>query len=766
MGPRPAPLNLNSARDDGDLPPPRFPGFHMDLPSPRAGDTPPALSPLDAFALHSRMLAKKFDEEAEAGRRLSRLSHKTVAQEMANRPNYFRAQKSTDGMSDISESQEDSLPNTRGGLAVNRNDAPRDRPQSTHPMLGRASRMGNETERIGTPNFDSIAEHQQRSLPAEQPGYFAMPRALTPEPVDPRVKIEAPSPMLPSLTSSVESLSHTHARSMERAPRNYGSERNLLPLRSPMLPRSPKSMQSIRAVGQDSGEDDNAYTNGGPYAAVRKYSGSSGISMPPSPFTPSFVHHAHRSPSMNSEYSLTGFSHSPRPAMNFSRPDRPMSPEGRTSMDTRQSSDSRRSFESRPSADVLNRQSSMASSATQLSQQSPPRKQQSERMPKPFANEDNASDSDTGQTYTYSSFTLPRGRGVERNSMGLRTSWIEKQITWDNEGNTDDPKVQPVFEHGRKSSEVLTRPVIPAAERPSSPASIQVPFETRRGREHSFTSAHRSHSADPRVAVRPKALHTPSASIATDSTERTIKPSPLQQRELSSEVSAEDHLEIGIQAHSAGQTNKSTYHLRLAANAGLPTAMLLYALACRHGWGMRANQEEGVRWLRKAIDTSKLEEQDVDRTLLAASRRSGILDPTAELAERKKRKAQFSLAIYELGMSYMKGWGCPKDKVLALRCYEIAGDWGDCDALAEAGYCYTQGLGCKKDMHKAAALYRKAACLGMSMTGNSWIYKDKYMETTVEQPKKSIELVPIPAKEPEKRARSRSIWGRPKKEKS
>lgn len=720
MGPRPAPLNLDSARDNGDLPPPRFPGFHMDLPSPRAGDTPPALSPLDAFALHSRMLAKKFDEEAEAGRRLSRLPPKTVAQEMANRPSYFRSQKSADGMSDISEAQENSRPNTRGGLTVNRNEAPKDRPQSTHPMLGRASRMGNETERMGTPSFDTISQHQQQQFPTDLPDYFAMPRAFSPEPVDPRVNIEAPSPMPSSLTSSFESLSHTHARSIDRAPRIHVSERNLLPSRSPMLPKSPRSMQSIRAVRQDSGEDDNVYTNGGPYAAVRKHSESSGVSMPPSPFTPSFAHHAHRSPSMNSEYSMTGFSHSPRPAMNFSRPDRPMSPEGRASMDTRQSSDSRRSFESRPSADALNRQSSMASSATQLSQQSPPRKQHREKMPRPFANEDNASDSDTGQTYTYSSFTLPRGRGVERNSMGLRTSWIEKQITWDNQNSTDNPMVQPVINHGRKSSEVLARPTIPAVERPSSPASMQMPFEDRRGRDHSFTSANRSHSADPRIVERPRALHTPSASIATDSTERTIKPSPLQQRELSSEVSAEDHLEIGIQAHSAGHTNKSTYHLRLAANGGLPTAMLLYALACRHGWGMRANQEEGVRWLRKAIDTSKLEEQDVDRTLLAASRRSGILDPKAELAERKKRKAQFSLAIYELGMSYMKGWGCPKDKVLALRCYEIAGDWGDSDALAEAGYCYTQGLGCKKDMHKAAALYRKAADLGMSMTGNSW----------------------------------------------
>ena len=68
----------------------------------------------------------------------------------------------------------------------------------------------------------------------------------------------------------------------------------------------------------------------------------------------------------------------------------------------------------------------------------------------------------------------------------------------------------------------------------------------------------------------------------------------------------------------------------------------------------------------------------------------------------------------------MNGWGCQKDKPLAVNCYEVAGSWGDCDALAEAAYCYTQGLGVKKDMKKAAALYRKAAEGGMSMAGNSW----------------------------------------------
>ncbi|RXG47850.1 hypothetical protein VDGE_04255 [Verticillium dahliae] len=103
-----------------------------------------------------------------------------------------------------------------------------------------------------------------------------------------------------------------------------------------------------------------------------------------------------------------------------------------------------------------------------------------------------------------------------------------------------------------------------------------------------------------------------------------------------------------------------------------------------------------------------------------------------DVLDRKTRKAQFALAVYELGVSHMNGWGIEQDKVLALRCFEIAGSWGDLDALAEAGYCYAQGVGCKKDLKKAAKFYREAESKGMSMVGNSWIHKSKYNDDSKE----------------------------------
>ncbi|KKF95972.1 Protein DSF2 [Ceratocystis platani] len=183
-------------------------------------------------------------------------------------------------------------------------------------------------------------------------------------------------------------------------------------------------------------------------------------------------------------------------------------------------------------------------------------------------------------------------------------------------------------------------------------------------------------------------------------------------------MSAEEHLDKGIECHENGSLNESTYHLRIAAKQNNPTAMLLYALACRHGWGMRPNQKEGVEWLRRAAELAQ-EEIAEDEEHAKEGKKVNTL-------ENKTRKAQFALSIYELGVSHMNGWGIEQDKKLALKCFEIAGTWGDVDALAEAGFCYAQGMGCKKDLKKSAKFYRMAEAKGMNMVGNSWIHKAKY----------------------------------------
>ena len=743
MDRRPPHFNLAKERPEAFRSPNKM-KFPPDLPSPRTGEVPPALSPLDAFAMQSRALARRFEEEAQNGRRISRLPPATVAEQMSNRPEYFRnhSGSSERRMSDVDEASEDLSPVSQRGKTFEPN-PDRQRPMSQYPTIGNAEKLDLASS-VPSP---LVEEPEESPATPDAEVYFGAgaPRAFSPEPVDSRViNVEAPSPMIPGWTSSHDNANSPHPRSLtsdsHRSQRSQASDRGLglaLP-QSPHHPRSPRSFQSIRSVPPDSGDED-AQSMSGSHAvsSARKFSGSSGMSRPQSPFSP-WMRPVHRSPSMTSEYSISGSQQLQRPSPNFSRPissagSRP-SVDARPSIDTTPSSGSRPSLETRPSGELPHREPSTASSNTQTSSfysMAPSRQTSGDGHRHVPASLDLTRAHDYhnhehfyggekppgSASYIYAKYALPRGRTVDRDSADERESWIQHQFDWDNA-----PPQRPTDE--RKYS---TDAVMQSIPRPASPA---VSERGRIGRESNVSSSTiRSRSANPRAIERGAASHRYTPSVKTESTDRTIRPTSLHQKSSSADLTPDEHLEIGIQAHNKGETNKSTYHLRLAAMAGLPTAMLLYGLACRHGWGMRPNQEEGVKWLRKAVATSGLDSMDGDDkvlTAVAAPPNPAIATATAhhdaadDPIERKKRKAQYALAIYELGISAMNGWGCAKDKPLALRCYEIAGRWGDADALAEAGFCYTQGVGCKKDFKKAAALYRQAAANGMSMAGNSW----------------------------------------------
>ncbi|KAG7133683.1 Mitosis inhibitor nif1 like protein [Verticillium longisporum] len=246
---------------------------------------------------------------------------------------------------------------------------------------------------------------------------------------------------------------------------------------------------------------------------------------------------------------------------------------------------------------------------------------------------------------------------------------------------------------------------------PYEPGETPSPNPSRPSTESSRASEDETRGRPLTSPLHDSARLKTAVSIATSDSASTVKPAKSLHSIAPSaaDMTAEEHLAKGIECHENGSVNESTYHLRHAAKQNHPTGMLLYALACRHGWGMRPNQREGVEWLRKASELVSNEIAD-DEGQVKQGKHVDVLD-------RKTRKAQFALAVYELGVSHMNGWGIEQDKVLALRCFEIAGSWGDLDALAEAGYCYAQG---------------GAESKGMSMVGNSWIHKSKYNDDSKE----------------------------------
>lgn len=686
------------------------------------GEVPPALSPLDAFAAQGRLLARQLEESARRERRMSRLPPSTVARSLSQpRPGYFRAPSSGDS--------------SQGGRGLSRQptqkanpevEEPKFRPQSEHPRLSSVSHLASEDGRSSyynaTPKNGPVIPEAPCSEPlVEEPSARAAP--------EPPRRFYAAAPPGVSLTGPPRTSSNDSASRLN-------VPRSLAPPASPLS----RPSSSSRVPQQESSDDDYSSSNAGSmFSKPRKMSSCSAASMPHSPMSPMARSHP-RSPSLSSETSNNG-THLPRPSYNFSRP------LSRSSTSV-----------SAPAPTIYSEPASSVAPGTMSRGHKPkPIMVPSHSDLASYLGEDPSS---AVSSYIYAKYSLPRGRNVSRDSVvfsGLQTPHFEWQEPLfespeqiknaqspmpartpspppSRQGSIASQQSHSVYEQAPSERRLLTSDAassdhIPLSPKiaPSEPVPQPVPSDpvpsdpVPSDPVPSDPVPSDPTPSDPAPAEQP----TPEVPPAEDKNETnssadsssTLRPQTARPASSSGPVSADEHVTKGIECHEKGSLKESTYHLRIAAKQNHPTAMLLYALACRHGWGMRPNQREGVQWLRKAVDSVGVELVDDSNTSI----------PVRARELQKAYRAQFALSIYELGVSHLNGWGIEQDKSLALRCFEIAGQWGDADALAEAGFCYAEGVGCKKDLKKAAKFYRRAAAKGMNMVGNSWIYKDKYL---------------------------------------
>ncbi|CAF3554807.1 unnamed protein product [Fusarium graminearum] len=733
MASRPSLLDLRSDSSHSNLStvskPLRSPRLHV------AGEVPPELSPLDAFAMQSRLLARQLQESAKEGNRMSRLPPLTTESPLIvqGRSEYFRS-LSQDSGSEAGDHPP--LPHPSGlGQRTEVEDAFSDdaeRPVSMHPRMSRIP----PTPDVEVPAIPPRAPSRGRVLDhideasslygartERSPSVLSDTQSQSSRRLESSPSRKEDNASLLSARRPSGSVSGSIAGSPEKPKMQLFDELGLAPPQN-MFPQRRRGVSNVSSPAIPYEEDHNM-TGSFHSLPPRKMSSASAMASPA-------VGSYRRSPSIGSESSAL-----PRPSFNFSRP---MSRSGTPGMEPplrQASSDSQPSF-------IL----ADESVHTPVSMHS-----------EAFLDQ-HAEDRDKGATsYIYSKFTLPRGKAIQRGesdedaeqapfdwqqdmvppnsahrfenapppSPPTRPSSSSADIASGNSLATGSPMPKDLTELRKVQSETTPPPMpdlspTPGRSAEESRASEDVP----RGRGRDRTPL----------------------SIATSDTASTIRPPPTARSTAptASEMSAEEHLAKGIACHESGDLKESTYHLRYAARLNDPTAMLLYALACRHGWGMRANQKEGVEWLRKAAEYASVEIAD-DESHAKEGKHVDVI-------ERRTRKAQFALSIYELGVSHMNGWGIEQDKSLALRCFEIAGNWGDVDALAEAGFCYAQGIGCKKNLRKSAKFYRMAEAKGMSMVGNSWIHKAKYDDdnesTTSKKDKKKARS----------KSRTRAMFGR------
>lgn len=498
------------------------------LPSPRlhiAGEVPPELSPLDAFAAQSRLLAKQLDESRRSGRRISRLPPLTIANSLQqNRPGYLRSASAEEATPDSPKSPDAGLKSEV--------ETPAFRPVSVYPQVGNA--LPPPIPAVPIPRSDPSDEENFRgrrpSSAVEGPSYFGGRRSQSPATIerDHRFSRTGISPSHIKTRPSVDSIRQRaygarRPQDMNLAISGY-DPRALAPPRSPFSQRasSPKSITS------DYSEDDFAISNGAHNASPhRKFSNESRTSI--SPISPGMhgLHGLPRSPSISSEISVGG-TRLPRPAFNFSRPLSRASATGlQLDYPTRQeSSDSQPSFIL--ADDTANTPVSM----------------HSEGFPDTHNGEGPA------PSYVYSKFSLPRGKMLQRNSLIFQENLPQAQFSWE----------QPVAFSNVQAIQGAAPPSPPS--RPSTSALHPERPSLDPGRPSldpgrpSYDRGRPSTEHGPRLSRFSEDINRPSSPSAASSS--TIKARSQHSLATMSDMDGEEHVSKAIEFHESGSLTKST----------------------------------------------------------------------------------------------------------------------------------------------------------------------------------------------------------------
>ena len=543
-------------------------------PSPRMqhfdGDIPPAMSPLDMFAMQSRLLAKQLDDSKRSGRRVSRLPPLTTGDPITKQKTIYNKSRSTENKALSSSGSSPRAKEEDSSGIVPALEEPNFRPKSYYPRMSSIPHVEDDTteESVG-PSPDQLFVTPAEFQPQRTNDYFGVPRAKSPELAPPAQKgaeYTDRNPWVNYPKHNYEATQPNNDLQRGMSIESTSTKSNNGSLAPPMSPHF-RHAGSIRSVAQDSSDEElSASTGGSGFSRDRKLSSSSGVSMPHSPFSPFAQAHA-RSPSLNSEYSIGG-SRYIRPAYNFSRPI------SRASQPSAEVTSRQPSFDHRPSIDAVRPHfTSMSRQPSSDSQRMiftddpthTPISTDNEHSPELKESQDAPAPS-----YIYAKFSLPRGRMVQRDSMMLTNDQV------------------PQFEWERPAMQTNVRPTTPLAQKPMSPPpspprSSEPSFELQRSspsprpstdhksrdsprpsteqhsRESPRPSTEQSQQGQERPRTKPVSNDDKSEYSASTRSGSTIKARP-RAPAPSLDMTGEQHLAKGIELHERGAARESTYH--------------------------------------------------------------------------------------------------------------------------------------------------------------------------------------------------------------
>lgn len=229
----------------------------------------------------------------------------------------------------------------------------------------------------------------------------------------------------------------------------------------------------------------------------------------------------------------------------------------------------------------------------------------------------------------------------------------------------------------------------------------------------------------------------------------------------------ETSLKKAISLRMEGNHREASYQLQLLANAPVnyPKAMYLYSQALHQGQGVKLNQLQSVRWLCRCVLVchslessqpkdlselttfiSNLSAIEPDKLIAIITRNiSGERNDPFLLFDHFKALSQTVLnriqtlntkennilgcAYFSLGNRFLLGQGLGKDEEAARLFFAKSASLGFSDAMVTLGELWCgKTKSFKKDLNLAAAWLRLGELFNKQDIGNSWIYKDKYME--------------------------------------
>jgi TPR repeat protein len=139
---------------------------------------------------------------------------------------------------------------------------------------------------------------------------------------------------------------------------------------------------------------------------------------------------------------------------------------------------------------------------------------------------------------------------------------------------------------------------------------------------------------------------------------------------------------------------------RKAAEQGDVQAQYDLGKRYHEGLGVAKDDNEAIKWLRKAGEGENGKGQDLLNTIEANVEDVWV----RSAAEQGDAKAQF-----KLGQRYHHGWGVARSEAEAEKWFRKAAEQGDVEALWFLGWKYEHGRGVARNRAEAVKWYRKAA---------------------------------------------------------